>query len=122
MVGLGVVGQQSCWFQGEPPMSNKTRAERSSTATRAAKNEIRGPATQVSAGTQLSEPKSVSKSERVFTLLRADDATIDELVSATGWLKHTTRAALTGLKNKGHVITAEKVDGVRQYRIGTPSQ
>jgi len=30
---------------------------------------------------------------------------------------NTTRAALTGLRKKGHMITAGKVDGVTVYRI-----
>ena len=46
-----------------------------------------------------------------------DGATLDEMVTATGWLPHTTRAALTGLKKKGHQLTSEKTDGVRRYRI-----
>jgi len=28
-----------------------------------------------------------------------------------------TRAALTGIKRKGHVLSSEKVDGVRTYRV-----
>lgn len=43
--------------------------------------------------------------------------TLAKLSEATGWLPHTTRAALTGLRKKGHLITATKVDGVRRYHI-----
>jgi hypothetical protein len=50
-------------------------------------------------------------------LLREQGATLDELVTATGWLPHTTRAALTGLKKKGHVITRSKTDGVSRYTV-----
>jgi len=38
------------------------------------------------------------------------------MVEATGWLPHTARAALTGLKKKGHEVTSVKSDGVRTYR------
>ncbi len=39
-----------------------------------------------------------TKQARVIALLERDSgATLDELVAATGWLPHTTRAALTGL-------------------------
>lgn len=63
------------------------------------------------------EPR-VNKSDLVIALLqRPGGATLDELVTATGWLSHTTRAALTGLKKKGHQLTNEKADGVRRYRI-----
>ena len=44
-------------------------------------------------------------------------ATIDEMVATTGGLRHTTRAALTGLKRKGHVISKTKVDDVTRYSI-----
>ena len=58
------------------------------------------------------EPASVkptTKSAQVIALLqRADGATLDELVAATGWLPHTTRAALTGLRKKGHAIAKGK--------------
>jgi hypothetical protein len=50
-------------------------------------------------------------------LKREEGATLLQLVDATGWLPHTTRAALTGLRKKGHVITASKVDGLSLYRI-----
>lgn len=60
----------------------------------------------------------VNKSDLVIGLLQhAGGATLDEMVGATGWLPHTTRAALTGLKKKGHMVTSEKTEGVRRYRI-----
>ena len=63
------------------------------------------------------EPR-VNKSDLVIGLLRrTGGATIDEMVAATDWLPHTTRAALTGLKKKGHQVASEKADGVRRYRI-----
>ncbi len=39
---------------------------------------------------------------------RAKGATLDQLVAATGWLPHTTRAALTGLRKKGHALAKSK--------------
>ena len=61
---------------------------------------------------------SINKSDVVIGLLqRPGGAKLDEMIAATGWLPHSTRAALTGLKKKGHQITSEKADGVRRYRI-----
>lgn len=58
-----------------------------------------------------------SKIAAVIVLLeREQGATLAEMVEATGWLSHTTRAALTGLK-KGHTITKDKRDDVTCYRI-----
>ena len=59
-----------------------------------------------------------SKTGLLVDLLSRDEgATTEEIVAATSWLPHTTRAALTGLKKKGHVIASDKVEGVRRYRI-----
>ena len=67
-------------------------------------------------------PKKSTKTELILGMLcRAEGATLDQMVEATGWLPHTTRAALTGLKKKGHVVTSEKLDGVRTYRIAASS-
>lgn len=62
--------------------------------------------------------KKQTKAALVLTLLqRGDGATLDELVSATGWLPHTTRAALTGMRKKNHNITKFKRDEITCYRI-----
>ena len=59
-----------------------------------------------------------SKIDQVIALLRRQEgATLAEMVEATGWLPHTTRAALTGLKKKGHTIEKSKRDDVTCYRI-----
>ena len=61
---------------------------------------------------------TVTKSAAVIALLsREDGATLDEMIAATSWLPHTTRAALTGLKKKGHVIVRGTRGEVTCYRI-----
>ncbi len=42
-------------------------------------------------------------------LRRADGATIVDLTQATGWLAHTTRAAITGLRKRGYAVTRERI-------------
>lgn len=67
--------------------------------------------------------KPAAKSAIVIGLLtRSGGATLEAMVAATGWLPHTTRAALTGLKKKGFTISSEKVDGVRTYRAALPDK
>lgn len=64
-----------------------------------------------------SKVRAGSKAELVLGLLRrGEGATISDLTGATGWLPHTTRAALTGLRKKGHVIEKTKRDDVTCYR------
>jgi hypothetical protein len=64
-------------------------------------------------------PRDGSKLALVIELLRrTDGATIIDLTHATGWLPHTTRAALTGLRKRGYAVIRERIgaeDSV--YRI-----
>jgi hypothetical protein len=64
-------------------------------------------------------PRDGSKLARVIDLLqRSDGATIPNLTEATGWLPHTTRAALTGLRKRGYAVIRERVGaGDSVYRI-----
>lgn len=62
--------------------------------------------------------RTSTKSAQVVALLQRDTgATLPELITATGWLPHTTRAALTGLRKKGHAILRTSRDGATCYRI-----
>ena len=65
-------------------------------------------------------PRTGSKIAAVIGMLRrAEGVTIDEVVVATGWLPHTTRAALTGLRKRGYALTSDRTDRTRGsiYRI-----
>jgi hypothetical protein len=64
-------------------------------------------------------PRAGSKLALLIDLLqRSDGATIVDLTDATGWLPHTTRAALTGLRKRGYGVVRERVDrGDSIYRI-----
>lgn len=63
-------------------------------------------------------PPPLTKTKMVIDLLwREQGATIGELIAATGWLPHTTRAALTGLRKKGHAIAKGKRDDATCYTI-----
>jgi len=62
--------------------------------------------------------KSPTKIAQVLELLHSDDgATLDHLIATTGWLPHTARAMLSGLRKQGCAITSTKADGPRVYRI-----
>ena len=60
----------------------------------------------------------VTKSATVIAFLqREQGATLPELIAATSWLPHTTRAALTGIRKKGHVVEKTKRGDTTCYRI-----
>jgi hypothetical protein len=64
-------------------------------------------------------PRLGSKLAGVIVLLsREQGAGIEDLTAATGWLPHTTRAALTGLRKRGYVLARERREGADTvYRI-----
>jgi predicted ArsR family transcriptional regulator len=50
-------------------------------------------------------PPHVTKTAKLLTLLQTGTgASLEDMTDATGWQPHTVRAAMTGLKKKGHVI------------------
>ncbi len=72
-----------------------------------------------------SEPEASSvaarpakKSDRLLALLqRPEGASVEDLSNELGWLQHTTRAALTGLRKKGHEVGKTKEGSVTIYRV-----
>ena len=60
--------------------------------------------------------KITKRDQLAGLLLRDEGATLDQMSAAMGWLPHTTRAALTGLRKAGYAIDSDKVEGVRTYR------
>jgi hypothetical protein len=72
-----------------------------------------------------------AKHEQVIELLRRPEgATTEEIMAATGWLRHTTRGWLsTARSKKGLQITEQRIsnvgpnakDGTTRYRISVPA-
>ena len=50
-------------------------------------------------------------------LRREEGASSAELIDATGWLPHSMRAALTGLRKKGHAIECRMRGDLKVYRL-----
>ena len=73
--------------------------------------------------------RSVARSEKagskrgllIERLCRPAGASISELQKALGWLPHTVRAAMTGLRHKGFEVTRSRNDdGESVYRAVPP--
>jgi hypothetical protein len=77
------------------------------------------PNNATSVQSERSTPRQGSKLLTVIDLLgRKKGAGIEELMAATGWLPHTTRAALTRLRRRGYAIEREGSEkGGSIYRI-----
>ena len=66
-----------------------------------------------------------SKQSRVIALLQGPKgSTIDGMMKATGWQKHSVRGFLAAVVRKRLKLklTSEKVDGSRVYQIATPDR
>ena len=61
--------------------------------------------------------RGTKAAEITVLLKREQGATLGELIAATDWLPHTTRAALTGLRKKGRPIERGKRDDATCCRI-----
>jgi hypothetical protein len=67
-------------------------------------------------------PREGSKISQVIAILKREGGTsLEEITTAMGWQKHTTRAMLSAggslTKNHGLVITSEKIGDKRTYSI-----
>jgi hypothetical protein len=69
-------------------------------------------------------PRQGSKLASVIDLLRrSEGATIGVLTKATGWLPHTTRAAITGVRKRGFSVVLDRgAEGDSIYRLADPQE
>lgn len=100
----------------------ETEAERGSAEghadERSAGND-QSPVTLAEAVALSAVPRTGTKLAEVIGLLeRTEGASPEELTAMTGWLAHTTRAALSGLRKRGMVVErAKRDDGTTVYRL-----
>ena len=79
----------------------------------------RGRKQRAAASPAAGKPREGSKKGQIIALMqRKNGATLADMVEATGWLPHTTRAALTGLRQNGYSIQKSKnPEGATVYRL-----
>jgi hypothetical protein len=100
---------------------SKVPTKRQSRPGKTAMNKKRKVAARTNAGKKPSSKDAAgSKQDSVLALLRRPEgASLDALVKATGWQKHSVRGFLAGTVRKKlkQPLVSEKVDSVRTYRI-----
>ncbi len=70
-------------------------------------------------------PRIGTKIDGVVKMLsRPEGVTLEGIVKATGWLPHTTYAALTGLRKRGYILERSRNDKVSPsvYRLAPPAE
>ncbi|HYL18140.1 MAG TPA: DUF3489 domain-containing protein [Burkholderiales bacterium] len=104
-----MAGQAPQTAKARKPRTKRPKGARPKT-TRAVKARNSGHTTATRGGTKLDEVRTL--------LMRKRGATIKEMMDATNWLPHTTRAVLTGLRKRGFGVEREAVkDKPSVYRI-----
>ncbi len=64
--------------------------------------------------------KVTKRDQHAALVVRDEGATLEQMIAVTGWLPHTTRAVLTGLRKSSYVIDSDKINGMRTYRAVAP--
>lgn len=92
--------------------SNKSRKS----AAKAAKGQARSDAEDSAPASAKADPKASA----IIALLKRDGgATLEEMMEATGWQKHSVRGFMAGALKKRHGLAAisTKADRGRSYRV-----
>ena len=102
--------------------NTKVSARKSATDREAQKKRAESAAARPAAA-PAEERTAETKQARIIRMLQRDDgASVAELATAMGWLPHTTRAALTRLRQSGHELAKEKREtGETAYRVASPA-
>lgn len=93
-------------------------------ATRRPRKMTREPQSEPASTLTIAPPaKPQSKAALIEGLLRADEGTsIAELCKATGWLPHSCRAFLTGLRKKGKGVERGRRGDVTVYKLSVSAE
>ncbi|UDL93139.1 DUF3489 domain-containing protein [Lichenihabitans sp. PAMC28606] len=100
----------------EPAMSGADGFD----ADRGAGQDLTSPTPLLVPGIPL--PRPGTKQAMLVDMLRQKEgASVESIMVVTGWLPHTVRAALTGLRKKGHHLDKDRTaSGITSYRLQTP--
>ena len=109
----------ACAFSAKPAAAQRKprRMARAPEAKGSNTNAAAPSPAQTSDSAATPKPTGTKSAAVIALLSREEGATLHEMVAATGWLPHTTRAALTGLKKKGHRIMRGERGEITCYRI-----
>lgn len=85
---------------------------------RATKDNSRGKNQPDDVQARGAENVRTKRSDQLVAFISSPDgATIPEICQNFGWLDHSARAALTGLRKLGHNVFRTRADGVSRYGI-----
>jgi hypothetical protein len=109
------------WLQAELDQPDETRPDDILRTLRAAIE--RANAKPRREGEQPKPRRAETKQSHLIAMLR-EGASISEMASELGWLRHTCHGALAGLKKKHglEIVSDKHADGERIYRLTAPAE
>ena len=108
--GRAAIGVKHYLTAQAPHSSNKQPQEKGARTLEERSHDHSGARKSIDHG--VASPRAGTKRALVIEMLCAKKgATLDTLMGATGWLPHTTRAALTGLRKRGFSIERTNEEG-----------
>jgi hypothetical protein len=125
---IGVDEEEDAASSASPALKSKkggTKSAGAKSATKALAARAQATARRKAAGgdeASSGQLRAGSKQAIIVDLMmRPKGATLDELIAATDWLPHTTRAALTGLRHRGYIVERTRgEDKITRYRATPP--
>jgi hypothetical protein len=126
--GIGVDDEEqrhaaspSASVDGSKPKKSQTKSagKKDAAKTPTARTKAARGKTADDADSSSAQVRAGSKQAKIIELMkRAKGATLDDMIEATEWLPHTTRAALTGLRKRGFALERIKDEAKGSvYRI-----
>lgn len=100
------------------PEHHLMKSSMSSRRTSTSKKQTRNPATATADQLPAAMPRPAGKLGLIMDRLAAKrGATADELVTATGWQRHSVLGALSRLRSRGFMLRLEKQGERKAYRL-----
>lgn len=114
------------WLQAELDRPGETRPDDILRTLRAAIERAQAKPRREATGEQPNGPRPTradTKQSRLIVMLR-EGASISEMASELGWLRHTCHGALAGLKKKHglEIVSDKQASGERIYRLAAPAE
>ncbi len=111
--GLQAIGVDVNETTGKQPTPTKTRAKKPHRRI----VQKRAAATPKSKKSRTAASQGTKQAQLIDLLKRKKGTTIEAIVETLDWLPHTSRAALSRLRQQGFQIERVREDGVSRYRI-----
>ena len=103
------------------PLSRRGKAPSKASIPRTQRSQRKRPKNGGKASLGMAGTPGTKRGLLINLLSTPKGASIHDLQAATGWLPHTVRAALSGLRKQGYVIDRKTyADGNSRYRICRP--